>query len=86
MHETKLGKAEDIRERHNNHRLGCRGGKGTDIFDKHVYNCAKSKGLASVTEPNYLMYFMMECSDYNKLLSIERKLHLAGHDTTFKLL
>ena len=86
MHETKLGKAEDLRERHNNHRLGCRGGKGTDIFDNHVYNCARSKGLAGVTEPNYLMYIMMECSDYNKLLSIERKLHLAGHDTTFKLL
>ena len=86
MHETKLGKAESLRIRHNNHRVGCRGGKGTDVFDNHVFNCAKSKGLATITEPNFLLYVMMECSDYNKLLSIERKLHLDGHDTTFKLL
>ena len=85
MHETKLGKTDNLRKRTNNHRTGCRDGKGTDIFDNHVYSCSRSQGLA-ITEPLFILYVMMACSDYNKLLSIERKLHLAGHDTTFKLL
>ena len=85
IHETKLGKTDDLRARHNNHRTGCRGGKGTDIFDNHVYQCSRTKGLP-ITEPMYSLFVMMECNDYNKLPSIERRLHLAGHDTTFKLL
>ena len=84
MHETKLGKTDNLRKRTNNHRTGCRGGKGTDIFDNHVYSCSRSQGLA-ITEPLFILYVMMACSDYNKLLNIERRLHLAGHDTTFKL-
>ena len=79
--ETKLGKTDNLRNRTNNHRSGCREGKGSDIFDNHVYNC---KGL-SLQEPLFHMYVLMACSNYDKLLNIERRLHLQGLDTTFKL-
>lgn len=82
---TKLGKTDDLRKRTNNHRSGCRKGKSTDIFDNHVFGCPQSLGLTP-SEPYFLLYVMMACSDYNKLLNIERKLHLKGHDTVFKLL
>ncbi len=84
MRETKLGKTDVLRSRTNNHRSGCREGKTSDIFDNHVYSCSRSSGLP-ITEPHFLLYVMMACNDYNKLLTIERRLHLAGHDTTFKL-
>ena len=79
--ETKLGKTDNLRSRTNNHRYGCREGKGSDIFDNHVYNC---KG-PSLQEPLFRMYVLMTCSSYDKLLNIERRLHLKGFDTTFKL-
>ena len=82
---TKLGKTDNLRERTNNHISSCRHGTSTDIFDNHVYSCAKSRGLPH-TEPYFIMFVFMVCNDYNKLLNIERKLHLQGHDTTFKLL
>ena len=82
--ETKLGKTDDLRKRTNNHRTGCRKGKSTDVFDNHVFGCPQAQGLAP-SEPYFRLYVMMACSDYNKLLNIERKLHLEGHDTTFKL-
>ena len=37
--ETKLGKTDNLRDRTNNHRSGCRKGTGSDLFDKHVYSC-----------------------------------------------
>ena len=83
--ETKLGKTDNLRHRTNNHRTGCRQGKSSDIFDNHVFACQKSKGIPR-REPFFLIYVLMACSDYNKLLNIERRLHLQGHDTTFKLL
>ena len=83
--ETKLGKTDNLRDRTNNHRSGCREGKTSDIFDNHVFACHRSKGVPP-REPLFLLYVFMACSDYNKLLNIERRLHLQGHDTTFKLL
>ena len=81
---TKLGKTDDLRARTNNHRSGCRSGKTSDIFDKHVHSCFRSQGIAP-TEPMFLLYVLMACSDFNKLLGIERDMHLKGFDTLFKV-
>ena len=83
MIETKLGKTDNLRKRTNNHRSCCRNGGSSDIFDNHVYRCSRSQGKEAI-EPFFLLFVLMECSDYNKLINIERNLHLAGHDTTFK--
>ena len=77
----KMGKKDNLQNPTNNHRYGCREGKGSDIFDNHVYNC---KG-PSLQEPLFRMYVLMTCSSYDKLLNIERRLHLKGFDTTFRL-
>ena len=84
MLETKLGKTDNLRSRTNNHRSCCRNGGSTDLFDEHVYHCSTRQG-AEATEPYFLLYVLMECNDYNKLINIERNLHLDGHDTIFKL-
>ena len=80
--ETKLGKTDNLEKRTNNHRSGCRNGRSSDKFDNHVYGCPRTLGIAP-QEPFFLLFVMMSCSDYNKLLNIERALHLKGHDTTF---
>ena len=80
---TKLGKTDDLRARTNNHRSGCRSGKTSDIFDLHVYSCHHRQGIPP-TEPMFHLYVLMACSDFNKLLSIERDMHLKGFDTLFK--
>ena len=81
---TKLGKTDHLRNRTNNHRTGCRNGEGSDIFDNHVFGCRSSLGLPK-KEPEFLMNCLMACSDYQKLLSYERAMHLKGFDTTFKI-
>ena len=85
LRETKLGKTDILRKRTNNHRTGCRKGTGSDKFDNHVYGCSRAQGLPP-EEPFFQVYVMMACNSYDKLLNIERGLHLKGHDTTFKLL
>ena len=82
--ETKLGKTDNLRDRTNNHRSGCRNGAGPDIFDNHVHSCRLAKGLP-LKEPEFLMFCLMACSGFNKLLSYERGMHLKGFDTLFKL-
>ena len=82
--ETKLGKTDNLRDRTNNHRSGCRNGTGPDIFDNHVHSCRLTSGVPP-KEPEFLMYCLMACSDFNKLLSYERGMHLRGFDTMFKL-
>ena len=82
--ETKLGKTDNLRDRTNNHRSGCRKGTGPDIFDKHVYSCRLANRVPP-KEPEFLMFGLMACSDFNKLLSYERSMHLKGFDTLFKL-
>ena len=81
--ETKLGKTDNFRLRINNHRSASRLGKSSDIFDNHVYKCSHDNG--PIIEPLFHAYIMMACSNYDKLLNIERNLHLESHDTTFKL-
>ena len=84
--ETKLGKTDDLRLPTNNHRSGCRNGKSSDKFDNHVYQCSRAQGHTTPAEPFFKLYVMMSCNSYDKLLNIERGLHLKGHDTTFQLL
>ena len=84
--ETKLGKTDNLRLRTNNHRSGCRNGKSSDKFDNHVYQCSRAQGHTTPSEPFFKLYVMMSCNSYDKLLNIERGLHLKGHDTTFQLL
>ena len=75
-----IGKTDDTRERTNNHISCCRHGTGSDKFDIHVFNCAKSKGMPLV-EPFFKLYIMMVCNDYHKLLDYESKFHAQGLDT-----
>ena len=81
---TKLGKTDNLRRRTNNHRSACRLGTSTDVFDNHVFACHQNLGLQRM-EPEFFLFCLMACSDYNKLLSYERDMHLKNFDTTFQL-
>ena len=59
---------------------GCRHGSTTDNFDKHVFGCAKEKGM-EIIEPYFKLYILMVCNTYHKLLSYESALHAKGLDT-----
>ena len=74
------GKTDDMRNRTNGHISKCRKGVSSNKFDVHVHNCAKAKKTV-MREPFFKAYIFMVVNDYNKLLNLERKLHLAGHDT-----
>ena len=78
--ESYIGKTDDCRERTNNHMTGCRYGKSTNIFDKHVFGCAKERGM-DLLEPYFKLYILMVCNNYHKLLSYESALHARGLDT-----
>lgn len=78
--ESYTGKTDDFRARTNDHISKCRRGKSTNKFDIHVYNCSL-KSTSTPREPYFKAYIFMVLNDYNKLLNVERKLHLAGHDT-----
>ena len=79
--ESNIGIAANIRQRQNNHISSCKSGNGSDIFDIHVYNCARQEGHTTPTEPVFKLYIMMVMSDYQKLRSMERHLHLNNFDT-----
>ena len=76
--ESYTGKTDDFRPRTNDHITKCRLGKSTNKFDIHVFNCSLNKERQ---EPYFKAYIFMVLKDYNKLLNLERQLHLAGHDT-----
>ena len=78
--ETKVGKTDNLRDRTNNHISCCRWGSGTDLFDLHVHNCAKSQNK-QLLEPYFKVYAFMALKDYDSLRNHERRLHLQGHDT-----
>ena len=78
--ESYSGKTDDMRGRTNDHISKIRKCNSTNKFDIHVYNCAKKKKVV-LQEPFFKAYIFMVVSDYNKLLNLERKMHLAGHDT-----
>ena len=72
------GKTDNFRNRTNDHISKCRSGKSTNRFDIHVFNCSRD---LETKEPFFKAYIFMVLNDYNKLLNLERNLHLAGHDT-----
>ena len=80
---SNIGKTDNLRERTNNHITSCRNGTGSDIFDKHVFNCFKNASKEAI-EPYFSLFVFMELSDYNKLRNFEKKFHMQGHDTINK--
>ena len=74
------GKTDNFRGRTNVHISACRLGTSDNIFDNHVYNCSRDNNLPH-NEPYFKSYIYMVLNDYNKLLNLEKRLHLAGHDT-----
>ena len=83
LRETYIGKTGDLRERTNNHISCCRHGSGNNIFDNHVYECAKTNGeqISEERHPFFTLHVMMVISDYDRLLSYESQLHSQRHDT-----
>ena len=67
-----------MRDRTNDHISKIRKSNLKNKFDAHVINCAKNTVLQ---EPFFKAFIFMVANDYNKLLNLERKLHLDGHDT-----
>ena len=63
----------------NVHISSCRLGTTTNIFDKHVYRCRLLHNYH--TEPYFEIYFYMQISDENNLLTYESYLHSRGFDT-----
>ena len=75
---TYVGRTNDFRERTNNHISSCRTGNGSDKFDKHVFQCNKSKKLK---EPLFKAWIFVELKTQDRLHEFERHLHKRGHDT-----
>ena len=78
--ESYTGKTDEFRSRTNDHISKIRKGRLKNKFDEHVINCYK-KRKKTPCEPFFKAYIFMVVKDYNKLLNLERQLHLAGHDT-----
>ena len=78
--ESYTGKTDVLRDRTNNHITCMRHGTGSNLFDKHVYECSKKVGKPH-NEPFFKLYIFMVMSDYNKLRNQERRLHLLNYDT-----
>ena len=87
--ESKIGKTDNLRNRMNNHKTGCRHGTQSDDFDNHVFRCGKmsnekTKEARKAKEPFFKLHIMLECNTYHKLLDYEKKFHHAGFDTMNK--
>ena len=70
---TYTEKKENFRNRTNDHISKCRTGKSTNKFDIHVHQCSLNH---TPREPFFKAHIFMVLNDYNKLLNMERKLHL----------
>ena len=79
-YDSYIGKTDIIRERTNNHISCCRHGTGTDKFDRHVHECAKSKGMPLI-EPFFKLHIMLVSRHYSNLLDYESKYHALNYDT-----
>ena len=76
---TYTGKTNNLRLRMNNHRSSAQSGKGTDIFDNHVFECRQR--LKVDTQPLFLVYCFMTVKNSRLLLSYESYLHSKNFDT-----
>ena len=80
---TYTGKTKTtLRARTNNHITCCRHGTGTDIFDRHVFECGTKNNC--LKEPYFKVYAFMTVSSEEKLITYERYLHRMGYDTMNK--
>ena len=70
-----IGKTVGLRKRTNNHISSCRNGRGTDIFDNHVFNCQ-----GNAEEPFFKLYLMMTTQE-SCLTTYESHFHKLGYDT-----
>ena len=77
--ETYSGRTNILRSRMNVHISGCRSGKTTDIFDKHVFQCMKKHPAA--TEPYFHIYAFFTVKNTSALETYETHLHRLGLDT-----
>ena len=77
---TNTGKTKtSLRTRTNNHISCCRSGKGSNLFDNHVYECGIRNG--NLSPPFFKLYAFMRVSKEESLLTYERYLHRRGFDT-----
>ena len=65
-----------LRARTNNHISQCRLCRGSNTFDKHVFNCGPE-----ISPPYFNVYVFMQVSAPERLLTYERHLHRNGYDT-----
>ena len=80
---TYTGKTKTkLRLQTNNHISCCRSGKGTNIFDNHVYKCGTKYNC--LKPPYFEMYAFMKISAEEKLSTYEKYLHRKGYDTMNK--
>ena len=76
---TYTGKTNNFRLRMNNHRSSANSGKGSDIFDRHVFECRQR--LKVDRQPLFWVYCFMSVKSCNLLLSYETFLHSKKFDT-----
>ena len=80
---TNTGKMKTkLRLRMNNHILSCNSGKGTNIFDNHVFTCGSERN--SLKAPFFKIYGFMKLKSDQNLITYERYLHGMGLDTMNK--
>ena len=80
---TYTGKTKTkLRLRMNNHISSCKSGKGTNIFDNHVFTCGSERN--SLKAPFFKIYGFMKLKSDQNLITYERYLHGMGLDTMNK--
>ena len=68
-----------LRTRTNNHITCCRNGTGTNLCDRHVFECGNKNNC--LKPPYFKLYAFMTVSTEEKLLTYQRFLHRRGYDT-----
>ena len=79
---TPVKQKQKLRSRTNNHISRCRSGKGTNIFNNHVYECGTKNNC--LKPPYFEVYAFMKVSTEDKLSTYEEYLHRKGCDTMNK--
>ena len=77
---TKTGKTiTSLRLRMNNHRSNCRTGRTSDVFDKHVHECAIKQN--DWKEPLFEIRAFISFKSSEKLMTYEKEFHNRGYST-----
>ena len=78
--ETYSGKTwQKLRGRVNDHICKCKSGKGSNKFDKHVFECGKKHG--NLRPPYFKVYAFMALGSRDLLETYEKYFHRNGFDT-----